>query len=371
MSIFGRSQSVETDLNAPVFEGYHEEVNGDILAIQESFDDQLAIIEALHAIDMEELEMRKEVKALRENGADRYEIDARVEQFETVTEAAVKNAWQKIKDYFKKLWGKIKAFFGSVVRTFDGVFMSGQKFVKKYEADLKKLKLNGFKYKYHNYTNLERYDGVTKEGVQKQINVLLDDAVKMANESRPTEDDIKAFRAALEQLRDDKEDVLNAVRGKEIGKSSITSEDFQRELYGYFRDGADDRKDVSERAVDINKVIEVLKDTKAKTIAEKSIKTIDGEFSKIIKTINQLESKLANAKEKNGTYTATQGNTELKVAVNVTPAVLEGLRFYSSMFSAMKDIQLQTFRAWKDAYNERNRVYKSICVAAFRYKEEK
>jgi hypothetical protein len=39
--------------------------------------------------------------------------------------------------------------------------------------------------------------------------------------------------------------------------------------------------------------------------------------------------------------------------------------------SAGKDIQLAAFRAWKDAYAERARVYKSVCMAAFRYKNKK
>lgn len=363
MSIFGKGYYTVT---APVYEGYGVDVNGDILAITESFDDQLEIVKALHAIDMEELAMRNDVRQLRESGADLYAIEERQHQYEAVTEGMVKNAYQKIKEFFSKLWGKIKAFFASVVRYFDGLFKSSQDFAKKYEHQLKKLDLLGFKYKMHKYTNLDDVD-TTVVDRKATIEEVFDDLKEVDG----SEEKIKELQKEIEELRENKDENVAIMRGKFVKKEMpLTQEEYTGVLYAYFRNGATSDDDMEEQPVEIEHILTVLKDTKAKKGVEKWAKKNDEEFSKILKDISEIERKLANAKEKDGKYTVKHSDYEASIPTKASSLVLEQLRLVAGMISTQKDIEMQFFRAWRTAYAERESVFKRVCLAAFRYKRK-
>lgn len=372
MSIFGKRNSTTETFSAPVYEGYGVEVNGDILALQESWEDQLAIMEALHSLSMEEIALNGDIRVLEESGATASEIDARYDEYEAVTESMAKNAWQKIKEFFQKLWGKIKAFFSSVVRTFDGVFKSSEAFVKKYEAQIKKLNLRGYEYKMHTYTNIDEA-GFMSMDVKANTAKLLDVALQSATRAN-TGKEIENLTSHIEEMRENREDDLNKYRAEVVGSSgSLTGEQFHEELYGMFRNGATGKEDAKEQSVDAGKLMDVIKNAKdAKKKADEFAKKTDAEFGKIIKTISDIESKLSSGEAKNDHYEVKTGEKSTRnVKAEGVNKVIEALRIYSSSFSSQKDIQMTVFRAWKDAFNERNSVYKSALVGAFRHKAEK
>ena len=58
--------------------------------------------------------------------------------YAAVYEGAVADAFTKVKEFFKKLWDKVKAWLHNVKRFFDSLFMSGKDFVKKYKNDINK-----------------------------------------------------------------------------------------------------------------------------------------------------------------------------------------------------------------------------------------
>lgn len=364
MSIFGKGYNNST-VTAPVYEGYGVDVNGDILAITESFDDQLEIVKALHAIDMEELAMRSDVRQLRESGADLSSIEERQQQYEAVTEGMVKNAYQKIKEFFSKLWGKIRAFFASVVRYFDSLFKSSKEFATRYERDLKKLDLQGFKYKMHKYTNL---DGLKLERIdRKEVVQSIFKGLKSVDAS---EQGLEKLRAEIEEQRQNKDKDVAELRGLFVKKGPLTAEEFAEALYAYFRNGATSDDDAVEQDVNIEEIISTLKETKAKKEVEDFAKKNDEEFSKILKDISEIERKLATAKEKDGGYTVKHSDNEASVPTKASSLVLEQLRLAASFLSTQKDIEMQFFRAWRTAYAERESVYKHVCLAAFRYKRK-
>jgi hypothetical protein len=124
MSFFGNLNKSSYDI--PVFEaGSDVEVNGDLIAIEEGYEDQLAIIEALHTLDMAEIDLKKDLKNLTESS----EIEARQKEYEAVVENVISNAWDRLKQFFLNMLGKLQAFFKTIVRFFDGLFRSGKKFV--------------------------------------------------------------------------------------------------------------------------------------------------------------------------------------------------------------------------------------------------
>lgn len=355
MSIFGKSKGNSTSVTAPVYEGYGAEINGDILAIQESWEDHQTVIEALHALDIAELTLRNDVKSLQESGAEASEIEAREAEYATVTEAMVKNAWEGIKNFFNKLWGKIKAFFKSIVAVFDGIFKNAQDFVKKYDAELRKRNLTGFEYKMHSYTNIDKAAFMELD-VKAETQKILVDALKVATTAN-TDKEIETLGNEISKLKENKEDILDSYRGEVIGTASVNSNQFEQVLYSIFRNGAKDKGDAKEQAVKITEIIDALKNTDGKTKAEAFAKKTDEEFAKIIKTVADMENALGKSDKHHDNYTPARN-----------AKVVEALRTFSTLFSAQKDIQLGVFRAWKTAFAERNSVYKAVCGAALRYK---
>ena len=366
MSIFGKGYNNFT-VTAPVYEGYGVDVNGDILAITESFDDQLEIVKALHAIDMEELAMRSDVRQLRESGADLYAIEVRQQQYEAVTESMVKNAYQKIKEFFSKLWGKIKAFFESVARYFNSLFKSSKEFATRYEPELKELDLSGFKYKMHEYTNL---DDVDKKVTDRKAKI--EEVFAKLKAVDGSEEKIEELKKKIDDLRENKDENAAKMRGEYVKKEGmrLTQEEYAEVLYAYFRNGATSDDDMEEQPVEIEHILTVLKDTKAKKEVEDFAKKNNEEFSRIIREISEIERKLATAKEKDGSYTVSHSDNEASVPAKASSLALELLRLSASEVSVQKDIEMQFFRAWRTAYAERNAVFKRVCLAAFRYKRK-
>ena len=325
MTIFGRSSY---SYNIPVVEGYGVEVNGDILAIQESYDDQLAIIEAMYEIDMTEIEYRSQGQ---ENSV----------VCEATIKDKAKNAWEKIKAFFKKLWAKLKAFFESMKRFVNGLFMSGYKFAQKYKSQLEKLKLSGFKYEMFEYTNLD--EEIDLNNIDSANNYVKEMVDKIKQSS------IEKGKQVITELREMKDEHLNETRGFVVGKSPLTSEEFKEEIYRFFRGGKTVK---TMQSVNINEVIKALLNKSQIKSVENLTKKIDNDLKDGLSKIDELKNASDKDKQKESLY-------------------LEFANILSPMFRNFTDVQLEMIRAWKDALVERNNVYKKVCIAAFRHKEDK
>ncbi len=353
MSIFSKSSSFPiTDINVPVFEGYNSEFNGDLIAVQEGYEDQLAIIEAIHSLDIADLEMRKAVKVLQESGADEHEIQAKMEEYNTVTEASVSNVWQRIKDFFARMLGKLKAFFGSVIRAFDAMFKSGKNFATKYEKDLNSLDLSGFKYKMFKYTNL---NGSKASDFLSIADKLIDS--KMSSPGNTAE----AIVDSLEKFDDQKEEMFDSLRGSYCGGGNLDRDEYTEALYSNFRDGAKDSEDKEEVSINIRDIIATLKDDKPLKEAEAALTDCEQVFKKQISEISKLEREFQKSADNTKTGDSDRARSQKLVLV---------AQKQSSAFSEAKTIALEYFRAWKAAVTARNSEYKSVCVAAFRYKKK-
>ena len=88
--------------------------------------------EALHDIFIEGFYNQEQI----ELAAVHEGVSPKSPQYEALIEASVSSVFDKIKEFFKKLWEKVKAFFHSVKRYIDSIFLSGKEFVKKYDADI-------------------------------------------------------------------------------------------------------------------------------------------------------------------------------------------------------------------------------------------
>lgn len=383
MSIFRQQSAVQTeDFKAPVYEGYSVQDNGDLLAFQESLDDHLSVIESIHAIDMEEIALDRDLAEMQESGpVTESQVDDRVSEYEIATENAFKGAWEKIKSALKALWGKLKAFFASIVRFFDGIFKSSEDFVKKYEKQLRARDLNGFEFKMFKYTNIDGYDKDEAEDYEKELTAALQEIRNgVANGAYAKSDE------EIQKLRDGREEALAASRAEFVGGGgSMDSEQFKKALFGYFRDQAHDSEDKKDLKVSIGEIIDTIKESGSLKKVKKSIDDIDKKFANFLKEIAALETAVANSdssKDKAGNTSykmqvqASNGNggTEDKT-VHHSPKqrekALNDVRVLASLFTGHREVAMTAFRAWKDAWVERNRVYKQVAISALRYKPSK
>lgn len=380
-TIFGKTvkPSENEGIEVPVFEGYDVLDDGDLIALQESYEDQLSIVKQIHQIDTEMLLMESDINALQENeDVSEYEIEQREEAAEVVVEASVKGAWESIKQFFRNLAGKLKAFFDSVVRYFDGLFRSSAGFVSKYESQLSKLNLAGYKFKMHDYTHLEEpaKDATVMDakGVKDLYHMVFDRTIAASPEG------IERLKRQIESSRGEKEELLNGVRGDVLGGGPVTPDKFKHQLFSYFRGGAKSHDDRAEKAVEIRKIIASIKNTSAKAKIQAAEKATNDEFNDILKKIDALSKSVENSsgfKSNDGENmhradapSPTAGATTRRVNYNVNnrTVIVEGVRMLATFTTGIKDINMAFFREWRAAWAERDSAYKSICRGAFSYK---
>jgi len=351
MAIFNRTGKGTA---VPSYNGYNCLVNGDLTAIQEGYEDQLAIIESIHTMDIEELNMESDVKSLRESGADDFKIEARMKDFQTVTEGAMSNVWERIKAFFSKMWGKLKQFFASVIRFFDGMFKSGKDFATKYEKELRRLNLSGYKHKMFTYTELDSNNHVSN-GIEVAMDIV-DQTGALKNFSSETD-----AKKCLDDMEENKEEIINKVRGTFVGGGSKDSDDFKKDLFSHFRSGAKDSDDIDEKSVNIGDIITSLKSDKYSKMATDSEKSAEKSFTAVLKEVTGYEKEFGKSVDDKNSSEDKRKLASIQISI---------MQKYSSLFSEAKTIALEYFSAWKQAITERESVYKQVCVSAFRYKEE-
>ena len=77
------------------------------------------------------------------------------EQKTAVLEGVMSDAWEKIKNFFKKIADKIRAWFKSVIKFFQTIFLSNKKFVEKFKSEIMVKGYDKFEYKGHDWKMAE------------------------------------------------------------------------------------------------------------------------------------------------------------------------------------------------------------------------
>lgn len=361
MSIF---TGIENHSNVPVIEGYGDDVSGAIVAVTESYQDQLGIIKAIHSIDAGQYAATLEADQYNEGS---YEHQAVIEGYAAVYESAVGNVFEKIKAFFKKLWTKVKSFFHAVRRRFDLMFKDTASFVSKYESDLKNLKLSGMKATMFNYTVDE---GNRAQGVIDAVDTLLAGSVNTVQSTTLTKETAAAKVTELDKAI---EDIKSEARGKISGSSTkdMNDSEYSQALFSLFRDGAKGKEDKDEKEVNINTIITQAKGSTA------LLKVIDAAST----NADARYKKLTDAADKAGkaANTAASKNGNKKVDVDGVGAVrndavdsaVKLLQKMSTVTGLIQGIESKYYTAWQDAVKERNAEFKSVIGKALRYKEKK
>lgn len=358
---FNSNSNIDESITAPVFEGYNIEDDGDLIALRESYEDQLGIVKAIHEADLNGIALEAQVKTLKQSGASDEEISAQVEDQYVLTEASIKSIWEKIKQFFRTLWGKIKAIFASIIQQFDRLFLNGKKFASKYKNDLAsiKSKLSGFTYEMFKYTNLE--SDVDVPDFSK-----LEVAEGVVNMSNYDADKIAAAKEALDKAVETYDDYVAQFRAELSGGSGkLTDAEYSEALYAFYRGGAKSKDDRQDVAVNIDNILSALGENRPTGILKKTEDKINKIFQKQLGNIAKAERKFE------GASANSSGNFKVGDNENVLPAardlVLQALRFSGKTTSATQSVVLKKIKAYRTAWGERESVYKAVCVAAFGY----
>ena len=284
-------------------------------------------------------------------------------QYEPVAEAAIKNAATKIKEFLQKLWGKVKAFFASVRRYLDAIFMSGADFVKKYQKEIDKMgRLEDYTFNMYKYDDaaIDTVNAVDPEvkaaailakfGIDNPESAA-DDVVKSANMLKDigASGDTKEYADSTDKELSNENVKKEAVDGITNGKCK-DPEEFEKWCFGVFRSGAEsaqDKEDIDIKSVD--PYVNVLKSSSKlmKNVNDASSK-MDKAYSKAIKVVGDCEKALDKVKDN-------------KAAV----ALSRSMRAYSSAISITQSVWNTYFNAWKSVVKARDTVYKQVIMGGF------
>lgn len=269
---------------------------------------------------------------------------------EMVYEASdISGFFAKVKEFFQKLIEKIKSLFKKFFGMLDSWIKSDKDFVNKYKSDLVKADTRNFEFKGYTFTNLGFDIGaagvkVMDTGVDKlKINL------NSLDKSNPEE----VFRAY-----EDKEDVLEEARGAAIGKGALSSSDFHKELFEYFRNGESEKETIDK--INVTDLMSELVNAKtAKTQATKDYNNVVKFFKELIKDTDNIEKealKVATNKD-----TADDKKESESKIVRVASIASEMLKEASSIVTIVNGAKMT-------ALKDNNRQAKAVCVKLLTYK---
>lgn len=371
-SALSGNQSVHT-YDGPVFEGYDESFGGEHQIAMESYQENFEIVQLLSQMASTDALVTRKVDVAVMESAGEAVLESLMEEQVSVLEAAGSGVIERAKNFLKKLWGKVKAFFASIGRSLDLLTKSGQDFVKKYKKELEKLKLAGMKETMYQYTledlNIEDAYKAATETTASAASVVI--SVLGSAKGMGADDSHDKVDSAISDFRDKKDDRLDEFRGKILGGSAtkMDGSDFREAVKKKLRGGADDKE---ERNVNIHAIISELEGTsKLKSKIDKAQREADKFFGDRIKELDNMEK--AFNKDGGGAKIPTGGTSTASINglsnAGATKAATVA-SIISSEVSAKQAIVNTVFSEWNSAVKERDAAYKAVIRKAFSYKEK-
>ena len=257
---------------------------------------------------------------------------------ELVYEAVnVKGFIGKAKEFFMKMWEKIKGMFKKFFAMFDSYTKNDKDFINKYKTHLLKVNTKDFEYKGFNFTNLN-YD-VAKAAERALNPVTIDTSGTIAGN---VEEEL--------QKVSDKSDIVEKMRGAAIGESSLEAGEFTKELFKLFRSGEDSKETLDN--INVSSLLSNISGNSGlKKEADKSYKDLEKKFKETLKTLDKLEKSLVKA--------TNDSESGAKVRYANT-----AIYFVKEQMGIAQIINGAKLTAIKDC----NRQSKAICVALMNYK---
>lgn len=195
---------------------------------------------------------------------------------EVFTEASVSSFIEKIKEFVKKAWEKIKGLFQTFLTKFNGVVMRDNKaFVDKYKKAVSLKDLSKMKYKWAEPK--KGLEMVTVDKAQADVAGLIAEIAATA--------DLKKINEEL-----DNSERLDAILSKLIG-TQTDSKEFNKDMAEQMFEDVEEEEGLT--SARLSTIISVLSDKKIVSNIEKARKDVDKYFSKLLADINKVSNKVA------------------------------------------------------------------------------
>lgn len=324
-------------------------------------------VEELHEIFMESFYETEQI----ELAAATEGVEVAGSRYEAMLEATNKSVLQRVKDFLKKLWEKVKAFFHNVKRFIASIVMSGKDFATKYKSDIEKINdLKDFEFEMYDY-NDEVIDHVKKiSDVGKDADDIVSKLKTAVNKIVQDKDNKKGLETNLRKMQSDSvskivDDVReaynesweNKMRGERIGTGPIDADDYDKKLFGFFRNNATDESDkVKKSYTNVKRLMDTLISTKAEAELTSLQSANDNMYKKATDAVTAFEKTM---KDDTNDTTVRNGISDI---CNVMTSVI----------SKTQNAENKKVQAWKQAYKDRDADYKKCIMAAIsHYRKQK
>ena len=348
MAIFNKGYgSTTTTINESA---YDCENGGLFRIISESYEDDIALYEEMADVDLTEIETDKKIKEIEsEADPDTGAVETLKKDLEDVQEASLKEIWGTIKTKFKEFIEKLKAWFASVIRVFDGIFMNSKKFVEKYEKEILALNLSGYKVEMFEYSHINNVSMI--KAVKNKLDTRIDNIVAFAKKkvddyikSNHDNGDNDSFIDGTEKNKEKiTKDIMNDLNIDGFSKGDYT--DISTASYKYFRNGANGPVDKKMVSVDAKKLINFCKSGQEKiNILKEIISSLSRQQGKVESMINS--------------------------AVSEDGRALQVTKYYIQEAKAVYGVHMSFYGAYKNAVSEALGVYTGALKKAFGYSKK-
>ena len=218
---------------------------------------------------------------------------------EMVYEASGTGFFAKAKDFFKKVWEKVKGLFRKFFGMFDAMVKDDAAFLSKYKNKLARVDIpSDFKIKGYNFT-------IDKKATIKDT----------------TNGDIANIVTTITADKDgklaeyDSDDINEQIRGIVLGdKGKYTDKEFSTTLFENLRNGESDKEDIEN--ITVGQIISALGSTKQlRKEAENNFKKIKKTIEDSIKTCEQAEKKALNGTDDTDTKSLNISKEHRKIEV--------------------------------------------------------
>lgn len=265
--------------------------------------------------------------------------------YEMVYEAGdVKGFFGKVKEFFVNLLEKIRGLFKKFFAMFDSYTKNDKDFVNKYKKHLLSVNTRNFKYKGFNFT----LDAVDVDKASTAIQGVIP--------SGSTSGNISSLQAEIAKS-ENRVELVEKMRGKAIGESSLEAGEFTKELFKKLRSGEDTKEEMDNISV-TDQLVAISENSALKKAAEKQYKDLEKTIKEAIKTVEKSQNELLKGvPDKTDKEATALRAAQIKVASNHVANLKDKL-------AILQVINGAKLTAIKDC----NRQAKAICTALMSYK---
>lgn len=288
------------------------------------------------------------------------------------TEGTLGNIFNKIKEFLKKVWEKIKAVFKRFIMLFDKYSKDDKSFVKKYEKAVRRASGEEIEFKGYPFSEAKLLNTGIELSAFESNNEYVD--LKGAITGGSTAEKALQAKAIIDKINEDPEEIFDKIRGDVIKSNSpVSASEFSKELFEATH-GSSSKETLDNKDKSAEEALRIISDTKETTKkAKKEYEKIDKLINKTwIKSVENIEKNAMNGYDsevaadlkssQKDKFTDDTSGTKTITAGDKKNAVLRGTSALLNILHTMSGILTQVNGALLTAYKDRNRQARAICA---------